>query len=333
MHCKVSILIPVYNREDYIAECIRSALSQTYGNVEVIVVDNCSTDGTWGICKELAATDSRLKIYKNEINLGSVKNWLRCINEADGKYGKILFSDDLLEPDYVSATVTFMESNNVGFVFTAVRIFSTSPEDGSINYLLPASGVFSSEKYFNDIIGMHGAYPISPGAALFRLGDLKFFLKADIPTRESSEFSKHGIGSDLLLMLQVANCYSYIGYIKKPLALFRAHQKSISIKSKPSKIAYNYDLVLAYFFENVVNQLPRSLTNRLSYNLLVHKNSIEYKGKTFENFLSGYSCSSLIIIYLKAKIYEISSFIWKVKRWICKVKYILVTGSSVKGRK
>ena len=87
---KVSVLIPVYNRQNLIETTVKSALDQTYQNTEIVIVDNKSTDNTWKILQALAQTDDRVKIYQNETNIGPVRNWLRCINEATGEYAKIL---------------------------------------------------------------------------------------------------------------------------------------------------------------------------------------------------------------------------------------------------
>ena len=77
---RVSILIPVYNREALIGECIQSALFQTFTDFEVIIVDNASTDNTWGICQRFAEQDKRVRVFRNEKNIGPVRNWRRCVD-------------------------------------------------------------------------------------------------------------------------------------------------------------------------------------------------------------------------------------------------------------
>ena len=64
MNSKISILIPTFNRERYIKEVITSALNQTYKNIEIIVVDNKSTDNSWAILKDLAKNDGRIKLFQ-----------------------------------------------------------------------------------------------------------------------------------------------------------------------------------------------------------------------------------------------------------------------------
>src|SRR5437879_4126737 len=96
----VSILIPLYNREQLLGPCIQSALDQTVRGFEVVIVDNASTDGTWQVCQAFAAKDSRVRIFRDPVNIGPVRNLQRCIQEARGQYGKILFSDDLIKPTF-----------------------------------------------------------------------------------------------------------------------------------------------------------------------------------------------------------------------------------------
>ena len=79
---KVSILIPVFNRKSYISDCIQSALDQTISSIEIIIVDNASNDGTWEICQEYANRDQRIRIFRNDTNIGPVRNWKKCLDPA-----------------------------------------------------------------------------------------------------------------------------------------------------------------------------------------------------------------------------------------------------------
>jgi glycosyltransferase involved in cell wall biosynthesis len=94
----VSICIPTYNGEKYLRDCLDSSISQTYRNIEILVVDDKSSDKTLLIANEFALKDSRIKVYVNEANLGLVGNWNRCIELATGHWIKFLFQDDLLFP-------------------------------------------------------------------------------------------------------------------------------------------------------------------------------------------------------------------------------------------
>ena len=120
----ISICIPSYNRADLIEETINSALSQTYTNIEVIINDNCSTDGTWALLQELAKKDTRIKIFQNESNLGAVRNWKKVMGYASGAYSLILWSDDLIKDTFIEKTLAAFDTD-VAFVMTGVEEFST----------------------------------------------------------------------------------------------------------------------------------------------------------------------------------------------------------------
>jgi len=96
---KISICIPTYNGEKYLADTLESVIGQTFTAVEILVNDDCSTDGTLGIAQRYADKDSRIIVTVNERNLGLVGNWNKTIEQAKGTYIKLMCQDDLLSPD------------------------------------------------------------------------------------------------------------------------------------------------------------------------------------------------------------------------------------------
>ena len=112
-----TIAIPVYNREKLLGQAIESALAQQGDDVEILVVDNCSTDRSWEIARGYA--DPRLRLVRNERNLGLFGNFNRCLDLARGAYVRILGSDDRLLPGCLRGEVDAMERHpNVGLLST-----------------------------------------------------------------------------------------------------------------------------------------------------------------------------------------------------------------------
>jgi glycosyltransferase involved in cell wall biosynthesis len=105
----ISVCIPVFNGAGFIREAIDSVLSQTCSDFEVIIVDNCSTDNTVEIIQEY--TDSRIKLFRNEANLGMIPNWNKTLEYATGIYIKILPADDLLYPDCLTLQTNILNSD------------------------------------------------------------------------------------------------------------------------------------------------------------------------------------------------------------------------------
>lgn len=93
---RVSVCVPVYNGARYLSACLDSALSQTMDDIEVVVVDDRSSDDTVPIAEAYARQDPRVRIELNDRRLGLIPNWNRCVELASGEWVKFLFQDDLL---------------------------------------------------------------------------------------------------------------------------------------------------------------------------------------------------------------------------------------------
>ena len=247
----VSILIPTYNRENFIAETIKSAQNQSYKNLEIIVVDNFSKDKTCEIVKKIATKDKRIKLFCNESNVGPVRNWLKCINLASGQYGKFLWSDDLIHPLFVEETLSLLLKNKkLAFVYTKVEVILSKTKKKYI-YNLKKSGVFNSHTYIQYVL-TNFKYPKSPGCAIFRMDDLRNNLVIDIPNDLGIDFSNEAIGNDLLLFLLTLAKHPFFGYINQPYAIFRQHSNSITEFTPKSKLTILYAYAKSYFIENYV---------------------------------------------------------------------------------
>jgi glycosyltransferase involved in cell wall biosynthesis len=250
---KVSILIPVYNREPFIAACIQSAREQTYKNVEIIVVDNASTDQTYEIAKSFEKLDSRVRVFRNETNIGPVRNIRRCLEEATGPYGKILFSDDSIDAKFLEKSVPFLEDNEVGFVFSPV-LMGPSPEKSGIFYRFASrTGVYTAKTYIQKAL-LGQDVTLSPGAALFRLKDLKQNYVLQIPSPSITDFDQHGGGPDLLVYLLTMVHYSKMAYINEPLSYFRMHEGSITISDKARYLDTCYRQARIWFASEYTNK-------------------------------------------------------------------------------
>lgn len=105
----VSVVTPVYNCEPYLRQTVQTVLEQTFGQWEMIIVDDCSTDGTLALAHQLAAREQRICVLHNETNLGVSMTRNRGILQARGKYIALLDGDDLWAPDKLERQVRLME--------------------------------------------------------------------------------------------------------------------------------------------------------------------------------------------------------------------------------
>ena len=105
----VSVFLPTYNQDLYVAESINSVLSQDYENIEIIVGDDFSQDKTWDIVLELQARySSKIKVFRNERNLGITGNCNEILKRCTGMYVAFFSGDDLLNPGKISKQVSAM---------------------------------------------------------------------------------------------------------------------------------------------------------------------------------------------------------------------------------
>jgi glycosyltransferase involved in cell wall biosynthesis len=94
----VSVLIPAYNAARFVAETIRSVMAQTNADWEIVAVDDASSDGTYGVLQQMAAADPRIRVHRNEQNLGMTRNWNRCLSLASKDLIIKLDADDVFRP-------------------------------------------------------------------------------------------------------------------------------------------------------------------------------------------------------------------------------------------
>ncbi|MBD2310985.1 glycosyltransferase family 2 protein [Desertifilum sp. FACHB-1129] len=214
---KVSVVIPTFNRETLVKRAIESALVQTYSNIEVVVVDNCSSDNTYQVVQEYIKSDSRVRCYQNKKNLGPTLNWLRGIELSEGEYVKILFSDDWMVPHAIENFVKpFLESESkIGFSYSSAWLYIANKEP-CVCYKQSRHG-FTDSLEFLWQYAVWGNIPVSPCMALFRREDLLDFFTLSIPNRFRSDCQQYGIGTDSMLYWKSCEHYSSLYHIPEPL--------------------------------------------------------------------------------------------------------------------
>ena len=117
---KISVIVPVYNVEDYLDRCINSIVKQTYKNLEIILVDDGSTDSSYKICNEWAKKDERIKVLHNK-NEGVSKARNVGIDASTGDFIAFVDSDDYIEETMFEKLLDKQKTNNSDIVFCRVN--------------------------------------------------------------------------------------------------------------------------------------------------------------------------------------------------------------------
>ncbi|MGD0785815.1 MAG: glycosyltransferase [Sedimentisphaerales bacterium] len=168
---KVSVCMPCYNRQDYIAEAIESVLSQSFRDFELVITDNCSTDGTIEIIKKYASKDSRIRFYINSTNLGMISNFNRSVLLGSGEYIKVICSDDLLAPGCLAVFADVLDKNpSVSLVTSFSKEFGENDLVRDEKFF-PGTGLLDGKKSQKSLF-LDGNWAGSPTYTMFRRRDL-----------------------------------------------------------------------------------------------------------------------------------------------------------------
>jgi len=284
----VSILIPVYNRIKQIKDTLDSAINQTYDNYEIIIRDNRSDDGTWEFLSDYTKSNGKIKLYQNDFNVGPVINWMKLVQQAKGEYIKILFSDDLIEKDFINKMLPILIKNNsVSFCCSAVEIIQDS-EVIKTNHYFKKTGKVNNKLFIKKIL-LGGNVSVSASHALFRKEDLLNSIVLDVPNKINSDFKMHGIGPDALMFLLIANKYKYFYYIDDVLAKYTAHDQSISVKTKSAELILLHILGRAYYVENYCSDktIIKKFNARIKINLILYKDETDLLLSDIDDFYMG----------------------------------------------
>lgn len=167
---KVSVCIPTYDYGRYLTEAVDSVLRQNYDDFELLVIDDCSRDDTNEIMQGFARQDSRIRYLRNPENLGMVKNWNRCLDEAKGEYVKFLFGDDLLvSPDVLARMASVLDAvPSVTLVGSARRIIDEQSTQCDVWSFFDRDGIYDGAEIITASL-IRQFNPIGePSAVMFR---------------------------------------------------------------------------------------------------------------------------------------------------------------------
>ena len=226
---RVSICIPTYNGARYLEACLDSVLGQTYSDIEILVVDDGSTDTTFEILERYAANDQRIRLVRNKNNFGLVGNWNRCVELARGEWIKFVFQDDLIAPTCVEEMLAASTQDTWLTVCRRDFLFEDGTPDETRRY-------YEHHPNPERVFGMDIAYvaPESVCDAAIDLFGVNFFGEPTATLIRREAFARHGLFNPELAMIcdmeywvRVAAHHGF-AYLPKTLASFRVHAGSTS---------------------------------------------------------------------------------------------------------
>jgi glycosyltransferase involved in cell wall biosynthesis len=141
MSAKISVIIPLYNAREYIKSCVDSILRQTMGDIEILLIDDCSTDGSPEYCLDLYRGERRVRMIRQSVNMGPGEARNRGIKEAGGEYIAFVDSDDQLKEDAFSCMLAAAEETGADVLHVAGILIPTADELPENLSELPRDGI------------------------------------------------------------------------------------------------------------------------------------------------------------------------------------------------
>jgi len=205
----VTIAIPNYNTSSYIGEAIKSAICQTYSNIEILIVDNASTDNSRDIIDSWEKKDSRIVVHYYDEFVKSMDNWNRCLNLARGKYIVFLHADDRLKPRFLEAALElYVRWPTLGYVLAENEMI-----DGGGNLLY-------RQQFYEESAVIPGLAEARVNLLGWHIVPVQMLIRTEC-MRAIGGYHFSDVMAPLLLNLKWD-----VGYLHTPLVQYRLHDES-----------------------------------------------------------------------------------------------------------
>lgn len=271
----ISVLMPTYNVERFVGEAVESILNQTWTNFEFIIVDDCSTDRTYDILKKYAAKDSRIRLFRNDINSKICKTLNRALSQAKGQFIVRMDGDDISSPDRFEKLYRYLQIHpDVDLVGSnTIAIDENGRELGRKDYLLHNKAIQIGNRYMPaiahiwmarrkvyDELNGYRDIPYAEDFDFLLRGTIKGFHYANVDEYLYSVRHRNGntVSSNGLVQRKTAN------YVKKIHHYERIdgnnhfdkdeYKKFISCSKREQDAYYNAAVILSYAIRNKKNK-------------------------------------------------------------------------------
>lgn len=274
---KISIIVPIYNSEEFLSECISSIIKQTYKNTEIILVNDGATDNSLEICNKFQFEDDRIKIISQK-NSGVSNARNTGIKAANGEYFTFVDSDDLIDLDYCQILLDSMEINKVDMVYFGQATLNGDSSDLIFPRL--EKGIYKTEDLLSSMLDdgtlrgflLHSSCAVLYKTSIVQNNNISF--DSNLQYNEDGFFNLlYCLHIDQLYVNQQASIYSYRINLNSAThkginiedKYRRLHEKIIELDKRYPDYDFNQQLSirkLTIIFEELVNPLTLKDKNR-----------------------------------------------------------------------
>lgn len=264
----VSIIVPVYNTEKYVSECLNSLIQQSYAHIEIIAVDDGSTDNSLKILNDISAKDSRLKVF-SQPNQGVSAARNLALSKAVGEYVMFVDADDWIDLSTIEECLQAIGDGDVCF-FAYIREFANRSLPKP---LFPQTHIFSEEEckqLQRRMIGPVGEELANPGM-LDSLGTIwgKLYKKEILNDTKFIDLKIIGTAEDSLYNCNVFRKVQKAVYINKAFYHYRKFNSGAETKKYKPQLSQQWDRLFDYMKTTVTDEISqKALYNRIALSII-----------------------------------------------------------------
>lgn len=247
--CQVSVIVPVYNGEKYLKKCLNSILNQTLQDIEIICVDDGSTDNSSDILKKFASKDNRIKLVSTEKNNGQGFARNLALNEVNGDFIAFIDADDWIDSNALELLFLKAKNNNLNMLFFQMVNYIDSPKN------LVETDLYNHQCFINIGIDENTIFNLDDvHDCLFEIpvGPVSKLYKREFLEHNKLKFPENMLFEDNAFFYNAFFKCNRAGFLKKQLYYRRRHKNSVTQRMDESKfdIIKATNAMLDVFFEN-----------------------------------------------------------------------------------
>ncbi|MGB3212576.1 MAG: glycosyltransferase family 2 protein [Desulforhopalus sp.] len=294
---KISVIIPIYKVENYIAQCLESVINQTISEIEILCVDDKSPDNSINIVKDYATEDNRIRIFQHESNkgLGAARN--TGIENAQGEYIFFLDSDDWLLEDGLQKLYESGQQYNVKIVSAPIQRYIESTGNYKNSRLKTKGEIYLTNKNFTSL-----------DYNAFKLFHKSIFKDVDI------RFPGRLIHEDVEFYWKVFTVFNHIYCLEDPVVVYRVRENSIMT----SKKGEDYFVNNVELIKNIFNYLEKKKKTAIYREAFTKEYyHFYYRGTTFD----AERFSQELEPFFRKKQFKLGFSMRKIRKWLFNKKF------------
>ncbi|MBD2567392.1 glycosyltransferase family 2 protein [Anabaena lutea] len=272
MNPEVSVIIPAYNTSAYISRSIESALGQTLKNIEVIVVDDASTDNTLEVVSSF--TDERLKVFINSENLGAGGTRNRAIEEAKGNWIAVLDSDDWYAPERLERLVQLAYQENADMIADDLYLIKDGEESPWSTLIQESGESIPTTKQIDPVFFVETDIYRKPG---LHLGISKPLFRREFLIQQDIKYDPGiKVSQDFWLALTCLVRGARFFLVPEPYYFYLSRSGSLVFTAKVTRLTQDCEATITFMDKEEILKKQPQLAHALSINYTVFKKHLAY---------------------------------------------------------